>query len=196
MHFPGDDVSCYAGIWWFLIAHGRMEASDLAMYALYIGIFISPIQILVELTEMMQKGLSGFRRFLEVVETEPDIVDAADAKPLKNVKGNVCYEDVSFHYSDDDTPVLSHVSFEIPAGKSIALVGPSGSGKTTICSLLPRFYDVTEGRVTIDGNDVRKLTLESLRSQIGLVSQDVYLFGGSIKNNIAYGNRMRRWMRL
>lgn len=171
----------------FLIAHGRMEASDLAMYALYIGIFISPIQILVELTEMMQKGLSGFRRFLEVVETEPDIVDAADAKTLKNVKGNVCYEDVSFHYSDDDTPVLSHVSFEIPAGKSIALVGPSESGKTTICSLLPRFYDVTEGRVTIDGNDVRKLTLESLRSQIGLVSQDVYLFGGSIKDNIAYG---------
>ena len=171
----------------FLIAHGRMEASDLAMYALYIGIFISPIQILVELTEMMQKGLSGFRRFLEVVETEPDIVDAADAKPLKNVKGNVCYEDVSFHYSDDDTPVLSHVSFEIPAGKSIALVGPSGSGKTTICSLLPRFYDVTDGRVTIDGNDVRKLTLVSLRSQIGLVSQDVYLFGGSIKDNIAYG---------
>ncbi len=171
----------------FLIAYGRMEASDLAMYALYIGIFISPIQILVELTEMMQKGLSGFRRFLEVVETEPDIVDAADAKPLKNVKGNVCYEDVSFHYSDDDTPVLSHVSFEIPAGKSIALVGPSGSGKTTICSLLPRFYDVTDGRVTIDGNDVRKLTLESLRSQIGLVSQDVYLFGGSIKDNIAYG---------
>ena len=171
----------------FLIAHGRMEASDLAMYALYIGIFISPIQILVELTEMMQKGLSGFRRFLEVVETEPDIVDAADAKTLKNVKGNVCYEDVSFHYSDDDTPVLSHVSFEIPAGKSIALVGPSGSGKTTICSLLPRFYDVTDGRVTIDGNDVRKLTLESLRSQIGLVSQDVYLFGGSIKDNIAYG---------
>lgn len=171
----------------FLIAHGRMEASDLAMYALYIGIFISPIQILVELTEMMQKGLSGFRRFLEVVETELEIVDAADAKPLKNVKGNVCYEDVSFHYSDDDTPVLSHVSFEIPAGKSIALVGPSGSGKTTICSLLPRFYDVTEGRATIDGNDVRKLTLESLRSQIGLVSQDVYLFGGSIKDNIAYG---------
>ena len=171
----------------FLIAHGRMEASDLAMYALYIGIFISPIQILVELTEMMQKGLSGFRRFLEVVETKPEIVDAADARPLKNVKGNVCYEDVSFHYSDDDTPVLSHVSFEIPAGKSIALVGPSGSGKTTICSLLPRFYDVTEGRVTIDGNDVRKLTLESLRSQIGLVSQDVYLFGGSIKDNIAYG---------
>lgn len=185
--FQGMMYLVTLGFGGFLIAHGRMEASDLAMYALYIGIFISPIQILVELTEMMQKGLSGFRRFLEVVETEPEIVDAADAKPLKNVKGNVCYEDVSFHYSDDDTPVLSHVSFEIPAGKSIALVGPSGSGKTTICSLLPRFYDVTEGRVTIDGNDVRKLTLESLRSQIGLVSQDVYLFGGSIKDNIAYG---------
>lgn len=171
----------------WLIAHGKMAVSDLAMYALYIGIFISPIQILVELTEMMQKGLSGFRRFLDVVETEPEIVDATDARTLSNVKGNVCYENVSFHYSDDDTPVLEHVSFEIPAGKSIALVGPSGSGKTTICSLLPRFYDVTGGRVTIDGIDVRKLTLESLRNQIGLVQQDVYLFCGSIKDNIAYG---------
>ncbi len=171
----------------WLIAHGKMVVGDLAMYALYIGIFISPIQILVELTEMMQKGLSGFRRFLDVVETEPEIVDAADARTLSNVKGNVCYENVSFHYSDDDTPVLEHVSFEIPAGKSIALVGPSGSGKTTICSLLPRFYDVTGGRVTIDGIDVRKLTLESLRNQIGLVQQDVYLFCGSIKDNIAYG---------
>ena len=171
----------------WLIAHGKMAVGDLAMYALYIGIFISPIQILVELTEMMQKGLSGFRRFLDVVETEPEIVDAADARILSNVKGNVCYENVSFHYSDDDTPVLEHVSFEIPAGKSIALVGPSGSGKTTICSLLPRFYDVTGGRVTIDGIDVRKLTLESLRNQIGLVQQDVYLFCGSIKDNIAYG---------
>ena len=171
----------------WLIAHGKMAVSDLAMYALYIGIFISPIQILVELTEMMQKGMSGFRRFLDVVETEPEIVDAADARTLSNVKGNVCYENVSFHYSDDDTPVLEHVSFEILAGKSIALVGPSGSGKTTICSLLPRFYDVTGGRVTIDGIDVRKLTLESLRNQIGLVQQDVYLFCGSIKDNIAYG---------
>ncbi len=171
----------------WLIAHGKMAASDLAMYALYIGIFISPIQILVELTEMMQKGFSGFKRFLDVVETKPEIVDAPDARELTNVKGDVCYEDVSFHYSDDDTPVLSHVSFSIPAGKSIALVGPSGSGKTTICSLLPRFYDVTGGRVTIDGVDVRKLTLESLRGHIGLVQQDVYLFCGSIKDNIAYG---------
>ena len=157
------------------------------MYALYIGIFISPIQILVELTEMMQKGLSGFRRFLDVVETEPEIVNALDAESIDEVNGHVSYEHVSFHYSDDDTPVLSNVTFDIPAGKSVALVGPSGSGKTTICSLLPRFYDVTGGRVTIDGKDVRDLTLESLRNQIGLVQQDVYLFCGSIKENIAYG---------
>ena len=171
----------------YLIAKGLMNAGDLAMYALYIGIFISPIQILVELIEMMQKGLAGFRRFLDVMETEPEIVNAPDAKPLENVKGRVCYEDVSFHYSDDDTPVLSHVSFEIPAGKSIALVGPSGSGKTTICSLLPRFYDVTGGKITIDGKDVRTLDLKSLRSQIGMVQQDVYLFAGTIRDNIAYG---------
>ena len=170
-----------------LIARGKMNAGDLAMYALYIGIFVSPIQILVELIEMMQKGFSGFRRFLDVMETEPDIVDAPDAEPLTDVKGEVSYENVSFHYSDDETLVLDNISFTIPAGRSIALVGPSGSGKTTICSLLPRFYDVTGGRITIDGKEVGKLTLESLRSQIGLVQQDIYLFGGSIKENIAYG---------
>ena len=171
----------------YLIANNEMSAADLAMYALYIGIFISPIQILVELMEMMQKGLSGFRRFLDVMETEPEIQDAPDAVELKDVKGRVCYEDVSFHYSDDETTVLSHVSIEIPAGKSVALVGPSGGGKTTICSLLPRFYDVTDGRITVDGQDVRSLTLKSLRSQIGVVQQDVYLFSGSIRDNIAYG---------
>ena len=171
----------------YLIANNEMSAADLAMYALYIGIFISPIQILVELMEMMQKGLSGFRRFLDIMETEPEIQDAPDAVELKDVKGRVCYEDVSFHYSDDETTVLSHVSIEIPAGKSVALVGPSGGGKTTICSLLPRFYDVTGGRVTVDGQDIRSLTLKSLRSQIGVVQQDVYLFSGSIRDNIAYG---------
>lgn len=171
----------------YLIARGQMEVGDLAMYALYIGIFISQIQILVELTEMIQKGLSGFKRFIAVMETEPDIEDAPDAKPLEDVKGLVSYENVSFHYSDDDTPVLSNVSFQIPAGKSIALVGPSGSGKTTICSLLPRFYDVTGGRVTIDGKDVRTLTLQTLRRQIGIVQQDVYLFCGTVRENIAYG---------
>ena len=178
-------VTLVFGGW--LIAKGLMEPVDLAMYALYIGIFINPIQILVELIEMMQKGLAGFRRFLEVMDTAPEIKDPPDARELTDVKGRVCYEDVSFHYSDDDTPVLSHVSFEIPAGRSIALVGPSGSGKTTICSLLPRFYDVTGGRITIDGKDVRTLSLKSLRSQIGMVQQDVYLFSGTIRDNIAYG---------
>lgn len=171
----------------FLIANGEMSAADLAMYALYIGIFISPIQILVELMELMQKGLSGFRRFLDVMETESEIRDADNAAELTDVKGHVRYDHVSFHYSDDETPVLSDISIDIPAGKSIALVGPSGSGKTTICSLLPRFYDVTGGSITVDGKDIRGLTLKSLRSQIGMVQQDVYLFDGTIKDNIAYG---------
>ena len=171
----------------YLIAHGQMDPADLAMYALYIGIFISPIQILVELAEMIQKGFSGFRRFLDVMDTEPSIQDKPDAKDLTDVKGLVSYEDVSFCYDDDDTPVLQNVSFQIPAGRSIALVGPSGGGKTTICNLLPRFYDVTGGRITIDGKDVRGLTLQSLRNNIGIVQQDVYLFCGTIKENIAYG---------
>ena len=171
----------------YLIAMGQMQAADLAMYALYIGIFISPIQILVELVEMLQKGLSGFRRYLEVVETELEIQDKEGAIDLENVKGDVCYDNVSFHYSDDNKTVLSQVSIHIPAGKSVALVGPSGGGKTTICSLLPRFYDVTAGKVTIDGKDVRDLTLKSLRNQIGMVQQDVYLFDGTIRENIAYG---------
>ena len=171
----------------YLIAQGEMQTADLAMYALYIGIFISPIQILVELVEMMQKGLSGFRRFLDVMETESEIRDADNAAELTDVKGHVRYDHVSFHYNDDETPVLSDISNDIPAGKSIALVGPSGSGKTTICSLLPRFYDVTGGSITVDGKDIRGLTLKSLRSQIGMVQQDVYLFDGTIKDNIAYG---------
>ena len=171
----------------YLIAHGQMDPADLAMYALYIGIFISPIQILVELVEMIQKGFSGFRRFLDVMDTRPTIKDEPGAQPLSDVHGLVSYEDVSFCYDDDDTPVLKNVSFQIPAGRSVALVGPSGGGKTTICNLLPRFYDVTEGRITIDGKNVRKLTLKSLRDNIGIVQQDVYLFCGTIKENISYG---------
>lgn len=170
----------------YLIAAGEMAPADLAMYALYIGIFISPIQILVEFTEMLQKGLTGFKRFLDVVETEPEIVDAPDAVDLKDVKGDIAYKNVSFYYNSGE-PVLTDVSFTIPHGRSVALVGPSGGGKTTICSLLPRFYDVSEGAVTIDGKDIRHVTLKSLRSSIGLVQQDVYLFGGTIRENIAYG---------
>ena len=177
-------VTVVYGGW--LIAKGQMAAEDLAMYALYIGIFINPIQILVELAEMMQKGLSGFKRFEAVMETDPEIVDAPGAVELADVKGHVRYEDVSFRYNDEEE-VLNHVSFDIPAGRSIALVGPSGGGKTTICSLLPRFYDVTGGRITIDGTDVSQVQLKSLRSMIGIVQQDVYLFCGTVKDNIAYG---------
>ena len=178
-------VTILVGGAWF-IAQGTLEPVALATYALYINIFVSPIEVLVEFTEMLQKGYSGFKRFNEVMETRPDIVDAPDSVELREVDGVIDYKDVCFSYTENET-VLDHINIHIDAGRSIALVGPSGGGKTTICSLLPRFYDVTEGRVTIDGNDVRKLTLESLRSQIGLVSQDVYLFGGSIKDNIAYG---------
>lgn len=168
------------------VALGEMTPTDLAMYALYIGIFISPIQILVELTEMMQKGLSGFRRFLDIIETEPEIFDTETAVPIQNPQGDISYNDVSFSYEDNEI-VLNHISFRIPAGKSVALVGPSGGGKTTICSLLPRFYDITGGSIAIGGQDIQDMTLESLRNSIGIVQQDVYLFGGSIKENIAYG---------
>ena len=171
----------------FFIARGQLDYTDLAIYALYIGIFITPIGQLMDFTEMLQKGYAGFKRFAQIIETEPDIVDAPDATELTDVKGEVEYDNVSFHYSDDDTLVLADVSFRIKAGRSIALVGPSGSGKTTICSLLPRFYDVTGGTIRIDGKDVRSLTLESLRNQIGLVQQEVYLFCGTIRENIAYG---------
>ena len=171
----------------YLIANHEMSPADLAMYALYIGIFISPIQILVELMEMMQKGFSGFRRFLDVMETVPEIQDKPDAVELTNIKGHVCYKDVTFHYNDDEATVLSHVSIDIPAGKSVALVGPSGAGKTTICSLLSRFYDITDGSITIGGQNIKNIKLESLRNSIGIVQQDVYLFGASVKENIAYG---------
>ena len=134
----------------------------------------------------MQKGLSGFCRFLAVMDTEPEIKNLPGAVPLTDVKGDVEYRHVSFSYLEEE-PVLSDISFHIPAGRSVALVGPSGGGKTTICSLLPRFYDVTEGAVFIDGKDIRSLTLESLRGQIGIVQQDVYLFCGTVRENIAYG---------
>lgn len=168
------------------IALGEMSPADLAMYALYIGIFISPIQVLVELTEMIQKGLSGFRRFLDIIETEPEIVDEENAIPIQNPQGDISYNDVSFSYEDNEI-VLNHINFKIESGKSVALVGPSGGGKTTICSLLPRFYDITGGTITIGNQNVREMTLESLRNSIGIVQQDVYLFGGTVKENIAYG---------
>ena len=170
----------------YLIAKGEMSPGDLAMYALYIGIFVSPIKVLVELTEMLQKGMSGFRRFLAVIETHPDIVDSPDAVPIRNPQGDIVFDDVNFQYETSDI-VLHHLSFTVRSGESIALVGPSGGGKTTICSLIPRFYDTTDGHITIGGQDIKDIQLQSLRNAIGIVQQEVYLFSGSVRENIAYG---------
>lgn len=167
------------------IADGSLEPVSLATYALYINIFITPIEVLVEFTEMLQKGYSGFKRFNEVMETTVEIKDAPDSHDLKNVQGVIDYKDVSFGYGDEK--VLEDLNIHIDSGRSVALVGPSGGGKTTICSLLLRFYDVSKGAIEIDGQDIRKLTLKSLRQSIGIVQQDVYLFTGSIKENISYG---------
>jgi ATP-binding cassette, subfamily B, bacterial len=168
------------------ITEGSLKVSDLAVYALYINIFINPIDILINFTELFQKGYAGFRRFREVIETVPMIVDKEGAVALTDVKGNIEYKNVSFSY-DDDHNVLKDISIKIRAGRNIALVGPSGGGKTTLCSLLPRFYDITSGSITIDGKDIRDIRLESLRNSIGVVQQDVYMFAGSIKENIGYG---------
>lgn len=169
-----------------LIAKGELQPTDLAVYVLYVNVYMNPIELLLNFTEQFQKGYAGFRRFTDVLNTEPEIVDAPDAAPLENVDGHIEYQDVSFSYEDQVT-VLNHMNVKIKAGETMALVGPSGGGKTTFCSLLPRFYDVTAGKVLIDGKDVRSLTLKSLRSAIGIVQQDVYIFSGSIKDNIAYG---------
>ncbi len=172
----------------FFIARGSLSYSDLAVYALYIGIFITPIGQLMDFTEMLQKGYAGFKRFAQIMETEPDIQEAPDAVALEHVTGDIQYKDVSFQYTDKEQ-VLTHLDIQIPAGKTCALVGPSGGGKTTICSLLPRFYDVTGGSVLVDGHDVRQLKLKSLREAIGIVQQDVYIFAGTVRENIAYGKK-------
>ncbi len=168
------------------IAKGEITPADLAVYALYINILINPIDVLVEFTEQLQKGISGFRRYQEVLDTVPEIQDAPDAGELKAVQGVIDYRDVSFCYNDEEA-VLEHINIHVDAGRSVALVGPSGGGKSTLCSLLPRFYDVTGGCVMVDGHDVRSLTQKSLRNAIGMVQQDVYLFDGTIRENILYG---------
>ncbi len=170
----------------FLIASGQLTGEDLAIYALYISIFINPVNVLVEFTEQLQKGMAGFERFMEVMDTEPSIVDKPGAKELSNVTGVIDYSDVSFSYENDET-VLKNINLHVDAGRNVAIVGPSGGGKTTLCSLLPRFYEVTGGSVMVDGTDVRDVTQKSLRSYIGIVQQDVYLFNGTVKDNIAYG---------
>lgn len=170
-----------------LIASGRMNISDLVTFLLYIGVFSEPIKTLVDFTEQFQNGYTGFERFREIMDIEPDIEDSPDAVELTDVQGHITFEDVSFRYNENTDKVLNHVNLDVPAGAYTALVGASGAGKTTLCSLIPRFYDVTGGRVLIDGRDVRSVTLKSLRSQIGMVQQDVYLFAGTIYENIAYG---------
>ena len=170
----------------YLVATGGMEAVDLALFALYIGIFVAPVEQLVNFVETFQKGYAGFRRFCEVLAERPDIQDLPGAQELAPGPGAVCYRDVHFSY-DGEHEVLCGLDLDIPAGSTVALVGPSGGGKTTTCSLLPRFYDVASGAVLIDGTDVRQATVASLRAEIGIVQQDVYLFGGTVRDNIAYG---------
>ena len=165
---------------------GLLYTLVLAIYALYIGIFLNPIEVLINFTEQFQRGYSGFKRFMEVIQTRPEITDSPDAKPLAHVEGHIVYDHVSFRYGNE-AEVLSDINIDITPGKTVALVGPSGGGKTTLCSLLPRFYDVTGGAVLIDGQDVRSVTQQSLRSAIGIVQQEVYLFSGNIRENIGYG---------
>ena len=170
-----------------MITRQTCQITDLVAFLLYINVFTDPIKTLIDFTEQFQNGYSGFERFVEILEIEPDIQDAKDAQELTDVKGTITFDDVSFHYADADQMVLEHVSMEVPAGEYVALVGPSGAGKTTLCSLIPRFYEPTEGRICIDGKDISHLTLKSLRNHIGIVQQDVYLFAGTILENIRYG---------
>ncbi len=170
----------------WMIAHEQMRAVDLATFALYVSLFTTPISNILNFTETFQKGLAGFQRFTEIVDTRPDVEDKPNAPDLAVFAGEIIYEDVHFSYDGDDE-VIRGLNLHIEPGKTVALVGPSGGGKSTTCSLLPRFYDVTSGSITIDGQDVRDVTQHSLRDAIGLVQQDVYLFDGTIAENIAYG---------
>lgn len=170
-----------------LIAYGRVDMTDLVTFLLYIGVFTDPIRTLVDFTEQFQNGYTGFERFQEIMNIKPDIEDAPDATPIGTVKGEIEFDNVSFQYKDNQENVLNHINLKVPAGAYMALVGSSGAGKTTLCSLIPRFYDVTGGRIMIDGRDIRSVTLKSLRDHIGMVQQDVYLFAGTIFENIQYG---------
>lgn len=176
-------VILFGGIF---ISLGQANVSDLVVYILYINIFLNPIEKLVNFTEQFQKGITGFERFLEIMNTEPDIQDSPKAVELRNPKGQIEFTDVSFSY-DDKKAVLNNINIKIEPGKNIALVGPSGGGKTTFCSLIPRFYEIDKGSIKIDDIDIKNLKLKSLRDVIGVVQQEVYMFSGTIRDNIAYG---------
>ena len=170
-----------------MMLSGSVRLTDLITFLLYINNFTDPVKKLVSFTEQFQNGYSGFGRFLEILAIAPDIADKPDAVYLEDVEGNIEFKDVSFHYEDTAEQVLSSINLKVRAGEYIALVGPSGVGKTTLCSLIPRFYEVTAGSICIDGMDIRDIRLESLRNHIGIVQQDVYLFAGTIMDNIRYG---------
>lgn len=169
------------------MAKGTVSAADFVTFLLYINVFTDPIRTLVDFAEQFQNGYSGFERFMEMMAIEPDIKDSPDAVPLEDVKGDIVFDDVSFKYKDTAHRVLRHINLDVKAGSYVALVGSSGGGKTTLCSLIPRFYEVTKGSISIDGKDIRDVTLSSLRKNIGIVQQDVYLFAGTVYDNILYG---------
>lgn len=172
----------------YFISDNQMNAGDLIAYLLYISNLTDPIKRLINFTETFQDGISGFERFMELLEINPDIEDKHDAIELGDVEGNVRFEDVSFRYNEKSDYVLRHVDLDVRAGEYIALVGQSGAGKTTLCSLIPRFYEINEGDIKIDGISIKDIKQKSLRDHIGVVQQDVYLFAGTIMDNIAYGN--------
>jgi ATP-binding cassette, subfamily B, bacterial len=169
------------------IVNASLDLADLLTYLLFVAILIDPIQKFANLARLYQEGATGFSRFMEIMEIEPDIQDLPEAVELSCVEGNVAFRDVSFRYKEDNNYVVKHLSLDIKAGEYVALVGPSGVGKTTLCSLIPRFYEVTEGEVLLDGKNIRNICLRSLRSNIGIVQQDVYLFAGTVADNIRYG---------
>ena len=169
------------------ITKGWVNLTDFVTFLLYINIFTEPVKVLIDFTEQFQNGYSGYERFLEILSVEPEIKEKPDAKELKDVKGEITFDNVSFKYKDGSDEVLSGINLNVRPGEYVALVGPSGVGKTTLCSLIPRFYEATGGSIRIDGTDIKDVTLKSLRDHIGVVQQDVYLFMGSIKENIRYG---------
>ncbi|MBP2561779.1 ATP-binding cassette subfamily B protein [Neorhizobium galegae] len=170
----------------YFVLSGELTAGGFIGFLLLVGVFFRPVEKINSVIETYPKGIAGFRRFTELIDTEPDIADAPDAVDIDHLRGEIAYQNVSFGYSPDK-PVLENVNLAIRAGETIAFVGPSGAGKTTICSLLPRFYEIGAGSITIDGMDIRRMTKVSLRQQIGIVQQDVFLFGGTLRENIAYG---------
>ncbi len=190
-----DTVRMFDGIMYVVViiaggtflVKGIINPGDLVAYTMYVTTLLSTIRRIIEFAEQFQRGMTGIERFCEIMDADIDIFDDADAEELKDSRGEITFENVTFEYPDDHNQVLSDINLTIRPGERIALVGPSGGGKTTLCNLIPRFYDPTEGRILVDGKDLRKLTLESLRSQVGMVQQDVYLFSGTIYDNIVYG---------